>query len=69
MTAISQILAPIGVGQSVPLVAPALWAGADGADAALDIAPVHLPWSLIAAALGSIRRQGDRTAAARNGPA
>lgn len=52
-TAVSQILASIGVGRWVPYVAPAIWAGAGGADAAGGILTVHLLWSLLIAILGA----------------
>ena len=52
-TAVSQILASLGVGRWVPYVAPALWAGAGGSEPALAISPVHLLWSLVAAAVGA----------------
>ncbi len=42
VTAASQMLAAIGWGYWVPYVAPALWAGAGGADAAAGVQPVHL---------------------------
>ena len=53
VTAVSQILASLGVGRWVPFVAPAIWAGAAGPDAARDIGPVHLLLSLAAAVLGA----------------
>lgn len=53
VTAISQILASVGVGRWVPYVAPAMWAGAGGPDAAQDIAMVHLAWAVVFAVIGS----------------
>ena len=53
VTAVSQILASLGMGRWVPYVAPAIWAGAAGPDAARDVGTVHLLLSLAAAVLGA----------------
>lgn len=53
VTAVSQILASLGVGRWVPYVAPAVWAGAGGDDASSSIGPPHLLWALAFAALGA----------------
>lgn len=53
VTAVSQILAGVGVGSWVPYVAPALWAGAGGGEASSGIGAVHLLWALAFAALGA----------------
>ncbi len=52
VTAISQMLASIGWGYWVPYVAPALWAGAGGADAAAGVGPEHLAVAVAFALLG-----------------
>jgi len=65
VTAVSQILASIGVGRWVPYVAPAMWAGAGGAEAAHEILGIHLLWSVafvvlgVFAALGAFNRPLD----------
>jgi ABC-2 type transport system permease protein len=51
-TALSQILASVGVGAWVPYVAPALWSGAGGADAAAHIGAPHLLLAALFAAVG-----------------
>jgi ABC-2 type transport system permease protein len=53
VTAASQILASIGWGYWVPYVAPALWAGAAGADAATAVRPEHLALTLSFALVGA----------------
>lgn len=53
VTAVSQILAGLGVGRWVPYVAPALWAGAGGDQASAGIGVVHLAWALAFAGLGA----------------
>jgi ABC-2 type transport system permease protein len=53
VTAVSQIVAGLGLGRWVPYVAPALWVGAGGADAADSVGPLHLAWALAFAALGT----------------
>lgn len=53
VTAVSQILASLGVGRWVPYVAPAVWAGAGGDHASSDIGAPHLLWALAFAALGA----------------
>lgn len=53
VTAISQILASLGVGPWVPYVGPALWAGAGGSDAASGIGPLHLASAVLAAGVGA----------------
>ncbi len=52
-TAISQILASVGVGRWVPYVAPALWAGVGGPEQAVAIGAVHLAWASTFAVLGT----------------
>ncbi|MGC4175481.1 ABC transporter permease [Demequina sp.] len=52
-TAASQILASLGVGAWVPYVAPALWSGAAGPDAAEAISPVSLLLAIAFAAFGA----------------
>jgi ABC-type transport system involved in multi-copper enzyme maturation permease subunit len=52
VTAVSQILAGIGVGRWVPYVAPAVWAGAGGDEASAGVGAVHLAWALAFAAVG-----------------
>jgi ABC-type transport system involved in multi-copper enzyme maturation permease subunit len=54
VTAASQILASIGWGYWVPYVAPALWAGAGGADAAAAVRPEHLALALCFAVVGAL---------------
>ncbi|NTV40337.1 MAG: ABC transporter permease subunit [Demequinaceae bacterium] len=53
VTAVSQILAGLGVGRWVPYVAPALWAGAGGDQASAGVGAVHLLWALAFAGLGA----------------
>lgn len=53
VTAVSQILAGIGVGRWVPYVAPAVWAGAGGDVASSGIGSVHLLWAVVFAVLGA----------------
>jgi ABC-type transport system involved in multi-copper enzyme maturation permease subunit len=53
VVAVSQILASVGLGHWVPYVAPALWAGAGGAEASSSIGAPHLLWALAFAALGA----------------
>jgi hypothetical protein len=53
VTAVSQILAALGVGRWVPYIAPALWAGTGGEEASSTISAVHLLWALAFAALGT----------------
>jgi len=53
VTAVSQILASIGLGRWVPYVAPAMWAGAGGAEAAKGILAIHLLWSVAFVVLGA----------------
>jgi ABC-type transport system involved in multi-copper enzyme maturation permease subunit len=53
VTAASQILASLGLGTWVPYVAPALWAGAGGADAAAVVGPAPLAVALAFACLGA----------------
>ncbi|WP_291380298.1 ABC transporter permease [Demequina sp.] len=53
VVAVSQILASVGLGQWVPYVAPALWAGAGGEEASSSIGAAHLLWALAFAALGA----------------
>lgn len=53
VTAVSQILAGLGMGRWVPYVAPAVWAGAGGDDASASIGVVHLTWALAFAGLGA----------------
>ncbi len=53
VTAVSQILAGIGVGPWVPYVAPALWAGAGGDEASAGVGAVHLLWAFAFAGLGA----------------
>jgi len=53
ITAVSQILASVGVGRWVPYVAPAVWAGAGGDQASSDIGAAHLLWALAFAVLGA----------------
>jgi ABC-type transport system involved in multi-copper enzyme maturation permease subunit len=53
VTAASQILASLGLGTWVPYVAPALWAGAGGADAAAAVGPAALGVALAFACLGT----------------
>jgi hypothetical protein len=45
VTAVSQVLASLGVGGWVPYVAPALWSGAGGAEAATGVGLVQLAWT------------------------
>ncbi len=53
VTAVSQILAGVGLGRWVPYVAPALWAGSGGADAARTVGALQLGWGLVFAGLGA----------------
>lgn len=53
VTAVSQILASLGVGRWVPYVAPAVWAGAGGNQASSGIGAVHLLWALAFAGFGA----------------
>ena len=53
VTAVSQILASLGVGRWVPYVAPALWAGAGGDQASSGVGAAHLLWALAFAGLGA----------------
>lgn len=53
VTAVSQILASLGVGRWVPYVAPAVWAGAGGDQASSGIGAAHLVWALAFAGLGA----------------
>jgi len=59
VTAVSQILASIGVGGWVPYVAPAMWAGAGGAEAAHEILAVHLLGSAAFIVLGAFAAVGS----------
>ena len=52
VTAISQVLATLGLGAWVPYVAPVLWVGAGGAEAAAGVGAVQLVWALAFAAAG-----------------
>ena len=52
VTAVSQILAGVGVGPWVPYIAPVLWAGAGGEEASAGIRAVHLLSAVAFAALG-----------------
>ncbi len=52
-TAISQILAAVGVGRWTPYVAPPMWAGAGGPEQALLVGPIHLIWAMAFAAIGT----------------
>jgi ABC-2 type transport system permease protein len=51
-TAASQILASLGVGAWVPYVAPSLWAGAAGPDAASAVTTLALAGAIAFSALG-----------------
>jgi hypothetical protein len=56
-TGVSQLLASIGWGRWVPFVAPALWAGAGGAEMAATVRPMHLLFALsfaVSGALGTV---------------
>ncbi len=53
VTAVSQILATVGVGEWIPYVAPALWSGAAGDDAAAAVGPWALVWVGALAAVGA----------------
>lgn len=53
VTAIGQVLASVGVGEWVPYVAPALWAGAGGAEIAAGIGAVHLVSAMAFAVVGA----------------
>jgi hypothetical protein len=53
VTAVSQLLAGVGLGRWVPYVAPALWVGAGGPDAAGTVGPLQLAWALAFAVLGA----------------
>ncbi len=53
VTAVSQIVAGVGLGRWVPYVAPALWVGAGGPEAAGSVGPLQLAWAALFAALGA----------------
>ncbi len=53
VTAVSQIVAGVGLGRWVPYVAPALWVGAGGTEAAATVGPLQLAWAVAFAALGA----------------
>ncbi|MCB2411652.1 ABC transporter permease [Demequina sp. TTPB684] len=53
VVAASQILASLGLGRWVPYVAPALWAGAGGDEAATSVGVPQLLWALAFAGLGA----------------
>lgn len=52
-TAVSQLLAGVGIGAWIPYAAPALWAGAGGAEAAAGVGATHLAWVTIFATAGA----------------
>jgi len=53
VTAFSQVLASVGVGGWVPYVAPVLWSGAGGADAAAGVGTLQLAWTAAFATFGT----------------